>query len=245
MNARQQVALAKIERAIGEPSSGSVPQGNLASYSGVPRFAAENLKAIASRCRELTIRDGDEDGMATYLTMVLGEAVVECAVYVPPYDANIDGDATVEVRFIEPEGESEADIDAAFATAASSRAVDVAERTLCWLRGVTPAELAKALREIFPAEACNDLIGELVGASPVAGVKTRHGIVYDAFTNVPGLDVLVLDYDTREDDAVEFPEQDGTKHKADFWWQTPGGPAEYTAKLVAATEEPEDEEAEA
>lgn len=241
MNEKQKSSLAEIERAIGERSIGTDRQGNFASYSGVSRRAAEYLKAVASKFRELAIRDDDAD-LATYLTMIVGETVVACSVYVPQYVDNVEDDATVEVRFIEPSGTSEADLDAAFEAAASNCAVDVAQRTLCWLRGVTPAELAKALRSIFPAQSCNDLVGELVGAAPVAGVKTKHGIVYDAFSNVPGLDVLVIDFDSREDDAPAFPERDGTLRKGDFWWQTPEGSSEYTAQLVAVTQEPSEEE---
>lgn len=83
---------------------------------------------------------------------------------------------------------------------------------------------------------------------PVVIVKISGGVVQGTVSNVPGIDVLVLDYDTDgtdDDQLAHFPEKGGDVDAADAYYVSPLHDDAYTATLVAIKEDFDDRQEEA
>lgn len=75
--------------------------------------------------------------------------------------------------------------------------------------------------------------------NPTVIVKVSGGVVQGTVTNVPGLEVLVLDYDVEgcdEADLKAFPEKGGEEDYADVQYETPLFDTNYARQLVQIAE---------
>lgn len=78
-----------------------------------------------------------------------------------------------------------------------------------------------------------------VPAIPLVVVKISGGCVTGTVSNIPGVDVLVVDYDVDsfEDDGLRsFPEKDGSHAAAVSFFEPPLMDAEYTKTLLSIAE---------
>lgn len=69
--------------------------------------------------------------------------------------------------------------------------------------------------------------------TPILIIKMDGGVVQGTVTNVPGLEVLVLDYEVMKPDATaQFPEQDGELADASAYFVPPLVDPPYARKLM-------------